>query len=540
MACSINRIITLNSAINTSDIKLFNNDDDITKYCQWSWSADKICWSPWTTYENYLRITPNLESDFYLKIKFSGLFTDLIINGCKSTDYISSIDQTNIFLQEFCQSPNLFQPYQGLDCALLLQRQMADSIICIFGIPVYYVRIDPNENSKDYTFKEYVLHNVVDIKQMKLMLQDGRLPSSNPQLTELDFTWETDWEVELSKTQFGQAFGDTAFPKYRDLIWIPMMKRLWTVNSAYDEKSEGLLYRSTTWKLRLIKYTEDTAIEQGGFESIIDNWTKNKYDEIFHQPEILEQERTTGSLPLQAPDHASTNTYNMFMNDSTRASMTIDDINILQKEYHQRSTIITRNIYKFNKTDSQIIYQKHICGCDGTLLFIMETSAYTEDINRKHIISAGDINVDISFSSTENKYKLYFGDLVGELDPFSVYMVSITWNKDNFTTGMIVFKYKNTENIPLYRLRPEQYYFDFETPEIDITGIYNNDYKIMSPKNVILTGWPLFITNFKLYNTTLSYEDILKENLKYLTTSEYCIINDPARPYELGHGYSIR
>ena len=27
-------------------------------------------------------------------------------------------------------------------------------------------------------------------------------------LTEFDFDWETDWETEISKTQFATAFGD--------------------------------------------------------------------------------------------------------------------------------------------------------------------------------------------------------------------------------------------------------------------------------------------------------------------------------------------
>lgn len=540
MSCALYRIITLNQAITASDIRIINNKNDFTEECSWSWSTDKICWTPWTSYKNYLKITPNLESDFYLRIRFTGNFTDLLINNCKSTDYTSTLDQTNIFLQEFCQAPNLFQPYQGLDCALLLQKQLADTVICIFGIPIYYVQVDPNMDTKDFTFKEYVLHGVKSIKQIKLMLQDGQLPSSNPQLTELDFTWETDWEVELSKTQFGQAFGDTAFPKYRDLIWVPMMKRLWMVNSAYDEKSEGLLYRSTTWKLRLVKYTEDTAINQNGFEDIIDSWTKNKYEEIFHTPEIIEQERTVGATPLQSPSHAATNTYNMFMSDAVRASMTIDDISILQKEYHQKSNIVARNLYKFNNENAEIIYQNNICSCDGTMIFTLETGAGTKDVQRKTIISAGEIKVDISYSESKNKYNIYFGDLEAEIDSFNVYMVILLWNKNNRITNMIIFKYKHPDNIPSYKLRPEQWYFDFENPITDITGLYNEDYWMRSKNNVIMTGWPVFITNFKLYNTTLSYNDAITESIKYLTTSEYCVINDQARPYELGHGYSIR
>ena len=93
----------------------------------------------------------------------------------------------------------------------------------------------------DYTFKEYLLHNVVDMKHLKLVCQDGTMPSSKPQMTEFDFDWETDWEVEISKTAFAKAFGDKAFPKQRDIIWIPLMGRMWEVNSAYKEKNEAYM-----------------------------------------------------------------------------------------------------------------------------------------------------------------------------------------------------------------------------------------------------------------------------------------------------------
>ena len=92
------------------------------------------------------------------------------------------------------------------------------------------------------------------------MIKDGAMPSSNPKLTEFDFDWETDRETEISKTQFATAFGDEAYPKFGDFIYIPMMGRMWDVNAAYDEKNEGLMWRSTTWKLQLVKYSDFNCI----------------------------------------------------------------------------------------------------------------------------------------------------------------------------------------------------------------------------------------------------------------------------------------
>ena len=66
----------------------------------------------------------------------------------------------------------------------MMQQQLSDQVICTLGIPVYYFRVVPDEDTKSYTFKEYVLHNVQSVKQIKMMIQDGTMPSSKPTLSE--------------------------------------------------------------------------------------------------------------------------------------------------------------------------------------------------------------------------------------------------------------------------------------------------------------------------------------------------------------------
>lgn len=195
----------------------------------------------------------------------------------------------------------------------------------MFGIPIYYFRCDPNKESADYTFKEFSLHHVVEVKQLKLMIQDGQMPSSNPKLTEMEFDWELDWETELSKTQFAKAFGDKAIPKARDFLYIPMMKRMWEVNAAYDEKNEGLLWRSTTWKLSLVKYTEDVFVEGENFEELIDTMVGKHYRDTFGWIEEIEQERQTGYDQVEQPKFAASNLFNIFMEDKVRKAYTKAD-----------------------------------------------------------------------------------------------------------------------------------------------------------------------------------------------------------------------
>lgn len=539
MSCGIKRILQLKEAIQYQPVKVFDTNKDITTQCQYSWSTDSICWTNWTSYSNYETICKNIEGDFYLRILLFAGFDKLSLNGIFTNCYNICIDSTNTFLTDFCGSENLFQPYNNLDCALSLQQQLADSIICMFGIPIYYFRVNPIRKTADYTFKEYFLHQVDSVKQLKLMIPDGQMPSSNPKLTEFDFDWEVDWDTEISKTQFAKAFGDDAYPKEGDFIYIPMMKRMWSVNAAYDEKNEGLMWRSTTWKLALVKYTDSTNIDTNSFDNIIDSLTLS-YEEAFGQYERNEQERQIGSQPLTAPSFAATNLFNIFMEDAVRKQYTKQDIIILNKTYNQNSIVIGRNLYKPKNENGCIVYQKPICGDCGTLMFIIETGATLQGELERDIINFGNIQIRIQYNTEANNFTLKFGNLCQDLNPFESYMVMAKWNRNTFSTELNIYSYTHPSNMPIYNVRPEMYKFDFENPLCEITGIYNNDYNMEVSSECKIHPYPLCMTNIKYYNTYLSKEESCKESLKYTTKHNNCIINDLARPIDDGHGYIVK
>lgn len=539
--CGIKRIITFKDFVTYGPIKIVDElGNNVTSECLFSWSTDGgACWTSWMDYRKYNKIAPLLESDYNLRVLIFGGLSKVYYNKSLTDCYNICFDQTNVFLQEFCDNKNLLQPYTGLDCALLLQQQMADSVICMFGIPVYYIKTNPDKESVDYTFKEWNLHNVVDIKQLKLMIPDGQMPSSNPKLTDFDFDWEVDWETEMSKNQFAKAFGDTAYPKQRDLIYVPLMKRLWEVNSAYDEKNEGLMWRPTTWKLSLVKYNEKTNVDKGDFGDIIDGWLVNKYEDTFGSKERIEQERESGSPQLETPAFAATNLYNIYMEDSIRKQITKNDITIQDKIYCHNSNVTARNIYRFKNENGCVIYQEHICGPDGWISFILETPEMTQDVEEKEILRFGYISVKIKYENS--KFYLTWGDMTAELNPFSTYMVIMRWNNRNKTADFHVYPYIHRENVPIYLLKPESYWWDFENKSGEAyegVGQANDDWSIEG--ECIIHGWPVSISDIKYYRNAMDMEDILKESIKYTTNDERCIINDLARPVLDGHGYAVK
>jgi hypothetical protein len=540
MGCGIKRIIKFNQAITSMPIKVFDNlKTDITHSCMFSWSSDSVCWTSWTSYDNYLRITKNIESDFYLRILISTGLTDVILNNCITTDYTISVDSSNIFLTDFCGETNLFQPYNNLDCALQLQQQLADSVVCMFGIPVYYFRAEPKRETADYTFKEYVLHNVVSVKQIKLMIKDGTMPSSNPKLTEFDFDWETDWETEVSKSQFAAAFGDEAYPKYGDFIYIPLMQRMWDVNAAYDEKNEGLMWRSTTWKLQLVKYSDSTAYTKSDFDDLIDSLIPKTYDNTFGQIERIEQERISQTPQVIAPMFAATNLYDIFMEDAIRKAYTKNDIAIIEKQYSHRSNIVGRNMYRFKNENACITYQKGICGDEGTLMFILETPGSFTDILDRDIIQFGNLRINMTWAN--NKFNLSCNSgLTAELEPFKSYLCIIKWNQVNFIISMQIYSYNHREDIPIYKLRPEMYWFSFDSPYYSNIGNYDTELNMSCELPCQVHAYPLQLTNIKYYNKYLDETEATTEAIKYTTNHKSCVFNDLARPINSGHGYAVK
>lgn len=539
MACSLKRILQFNEAIQYQPIQIIYREKDIANECQFSWSTDGVCWTNWTNVGMYNRVCENIESDFYLKILLQN-FDKIKLGNSYSTCYTICLDSSMDFITNFCGDPNLFQPYKNLDCALELQQQLSDSIVCMFGIPIYYFRVNPNKGATDYTFKEHFLHHVESVKQIKLMIPDGQMPSSNPKLTEFDFEWETDWETELSKTQFAQAFGDDAYPKTGDFIYIPLMKRMWDVNAAYDEKNEGLMWRSTTWKLALVKYTESTNIESRDYDELIDGWIQ-QYSETFGEVEKKEQERETGATPLTAPSFSATNLFNIFMEDAVRKQYTKLDTIIIDKTYNHKSLVVSRNLYKFKNENGCVVYQKNNCGDSGTLMFIIETPGTLIGKIERDILNFGNIQVGMKYREKEQDFIIKFGELEQKLAQFKSYMIIIKWNKGTFNTELNVYEYKHPSNVPVYKVRPEMYWFDFENPICEMVGVYNNDYDMRGIETECkIHSYPLFITNIKFYNKALEKQEGLKESVKYTTQSESCIINDLARKINSGHGYSVK
>ena len=543
MSCIIQRVIQINDTVSTALVKVTDkHGNDVSATCQWSWSLDSVCWTTWSSYNTYLGAYSHIDGDYYLRILIGGFeLGQVIVNGFITDCYSITLYNQNPFLESLCGNPNMFNPYANLDCALLLQQQLSDSIICMLGIPVYYFRVSPNEDTADYSFKEWVLHHVESVKSLKIMVEDGELPSSNPQMSDFDFDWEREWTVEISKTAFATAFGDTAYPKNLDFLYIPMMKRMYTVNSAYDEKKDKLMWRSTTWSLMLQKYNENTNISQEEFSDIIDSFIVNNYEDVFGSKERVEQERVSGTVQDASPKFAANNLMNVCLSDAVREYFDPMEIkSIAQEQINHGSNVVARNIYKFGSTsesNGHIIYQNRYCGDSGTMSFIIRTRPFSSPFQTL-LVSINDITLKYSQSASEAK-KLTCMDNSVELEDNKTYLVIFTWDRKTWNVSLEAYEHKLTDtNAPYWLRRPDMWKF---VPYKSVSFPYPGELFVTKEKTVVDVH-PIFcdFTNFKLYEQPLHGKASLEEAIKYTTTNKNCVINDLARPLEGPLGYEVR
>ena len=548
--CGIARIICFKTALsNPTHINSFEPGTILI-----SWSVDGVCFTNPVVYDihEYRTIISNLETDVYLRIYTNNSLVPLNTIDINGITYTSSEDYTIVIDSQFGMKPtwnsSCVDMYANLDCALLLQQQLADNVICMLGIPVYYFRCEPREDSKDLVFKEYTMHDVVDCKQIKLMLSDGQLPSSNHKLTELDFDWEIDWEVEVSKTQFATAFGDKVFPKYRDFIYVPMMKRMWLVNSAYDERADQLMWASNTFKLTLVKYTDSSEIKMDeDFTSLVDKFVEI-YNPIEQETPTLEKNSAYSQVKMPSIKPDTNVGVNVAKTDAIRYSIDTEVIQIKDEIICHNSNIVGRNCYRFIKEtlpenlDRPVLKYKNLAGgfsgSDFSIIIFLDLPNSIDPSKEYTIISNGTPEFTLSL----NQGKI--GNHLIQCDIESGYIYCIHYQIDktkNHTINLHIYQQLYPTDRPAYTIRPEQKYFS------KVTGKsvgYNEDieYALQSgDKSFCLYPLPKdsLIRKVSIYNESLLGQE--EELFKYTTKHSGMLLNDLCRPLTLNNiGFNIR
>ncbi len=539
--CAPKQIVTFNIPINFDELSNIVIIDECSEQydnniLEWSYSLDNVCWSCYIKYNEILSNTVDIGQDFYLRIKIPGGISKISICSNDVLDYSIQLDSSfNFTYCSISNNSNMYNPYANMSCALDLNRQLSDLVCCMFGLPIIYFRLSPDDTSKDITFKEYTLMNVEPPKYIKMVVQDGQMPSSKPEFSDFGFDFSTDWETEIGKTMFATAFGNTAQPMEGDFIWVPMMKRMWQVTGSYEEKKDAFMWNATTFKVTLAKYEEKGSVNLGTLEDMVDGFVKNKYEDLFGDDN--EDDAGTNQDTLESPSSTPNNLYPVFKEDATRKYVATEYMDISDVSTYYKGTVISDAWYTFDKMleQRQIVYQKQYCGEEFTLCFIIKPLKLLNGEFSSTLFSLG--NIKLKVKQTKKETVLYINDdLKTSLLPEESYFVWVRSSKLLNIIDMGAALYTYNKNIPVYKLQNAHYYYDIDHSSQNNTK-WDIEFAVTEKSELTLYNFIGNITNIKLFNI---YNDNLSEMLQQYPTNNNLLINDTARKLVGLDGVKIR
>ena len=526
-ACTPPQIVNIKMPIkDISNLVIYNEceceyrNDDL----QFAYSLDGSCWSCYMTYKEALINTIDLKQDFFIRVQVKGAISKVILNSEQISDY--STELVGCFQFTAAENTNTYNPYANMDNAISLQQQLAESVSQLVGIPCYYIKLNPNSGSKDLTFKEYALMNVESIKQVKIVIQDNQMPSSKPEFSDWGLDWQTDWEVEVTKGSFATAFGNTAQPMEGDLVYIPMMKRMWMVNGAYEEKKDGFMWIATTFKLALTKYQEKDSVILGDAQDFVDNIVKTKYEDLFDEDDNSTLD--SGEASTESPKFAAASLYPVFESDAIRKYITCDTIDIRQNSLYEEGTLVSDSMYEFlnHGMQSRIIYQNKYCGDEMSMSFIIKTEIVMGQFDGP-LIQIGNFKIMIRQESQNTTIFVNKNDKLSVTIPCNnPTFITLKLSKKLNLTEMFAYEYTYNKKIPSFKLQKHHFYFNIDNPISSSKGKFDVEYIIPERTQVEVNDFYGWITNFKLFDL---YNDNTTELLQMYPTHQHLLINDTAR-----------
>lgn len=525
-SCAPKQIINLNgiafndiSGISITD--QYGNEYDLTK-TEIAYSLDNVCWSCYMNYSEFVEVTAELMQDYYIRFKINGQISEVKINDEVWSDYSTQLDSTfNLTNTE--TSSNLYNPYINMDCALQLYQNLTESVSNMLGVGCYYFKLSPNTNSRDLTFKEYALMDVAAVKQVKLIINDNQMPSSRPEFNDFGLDWQTDWEVEISKVSFATAFGNKIQPTEGDLVYIPMMKRMWMVNGAWEEKKDAFMWNATTFKVTLVKYQEKDSVNLGDTENLVNSFVKNKYEDLFGDEENV----GSGFAEANMDEPYMGKLYKIYESDAVRKSIDINNMKMKESSTYYKGTLISDMIYTFINPISnqpQLEYQYQYCGSSGTLSFIIK---FTSNIYSGNLIKIGNLIISIKQNKTSNSIKFEnVNQQINNLKNDQIYFVWFKWDKQMNLFECGASEYLRNTHIPLYKLQPAHYWYELDKPFHKKISKYNIELNVQNKSSLQVFGFYGTLTNIKLFDI---YITDTSEILQMYPTNNHLIINDTAR-----------
>ena len=395
------------------------------------WSKDGVDFSEWVEIKDSdLQIFKNLNiysyNTFYLdfKIQLTDNLTDFVLlkdinlileykNNPKKfipfqIKYANERGSTFLPINQFAAN---FNPYLQSE-AINFYKQLSFQTNNLFGIECMYIKADSVIESKDPFLLEWGLLNHRPPLKLKFIVPDNAFGDNKINFNGFGMEWEIPFEVLIDKRYFESIFGITETPQQRDVIYIPMQKRLYQIESSQLEKT--FMLADTHYKLALNKYSkpsnvfadmETTTMLENmtmGIEKMFELDMKEEEKKVTNPQQLTIYNQFTDYRKFSFGDPSMLIDNNEIKNKNIIISNTQYNFNnIIEKGYSTNEPILTYNI----TNDSSYVNQ--------SITFLNNfNSNQFEKLNRKiKNIFINDATISIYFNVLPTNIKI--GDLIG-------------------------------------------------------------------------------------------------------------------------------
>ncbi len=357
-----------------------------------------------------------------ISITYTTETTEGIVEACPNfcvecLDPFSMDGCANIIVEE-CND-NLFNPY-NLSKSTKFVKQISGLVNNIFGHEVNYFRTEPDMRTEDVTLMEYSLHNVVDNKNIKILVPGNEFPEESItfDIFGMDFA---DFEIHITQEEFDRAFGErdsqgnlikSRYPRSKDYMYIPIINRMYEVHTIAlaDEFNKTNSY----WRVMLKKYQERTSVSKNEFDAATDVLTTG-VEEIFGERQREEQEKDTNPQQFQTVLSAYKDGIRKFYNKS---------LDIIDFDLKNRWTVVSKNYYDLSKiVENEIAIEYE----ENSSLQLGKNIAFSAWFNPRFSSGTGDHFV-IGDSTALTGFKTYIND--------TEFKIMVNGNTTTFNHGL--------------------------------------------------------------------------------------------------------
>lgn len=438
------------------------------------------------------------------------------------TDPYAMVGCANIIAE--C-TDDMWNPY-ALTKPTSVYRQITDISTEMWGHPVKYFRVEPDDRSRDVILREYSLYNVKEEAEFKVMVPGNEFPTRqfNYDIFGMGFD---EFEIHVTKTQFESAFGIGPSPRSRDYLYFPKINRMYEVNSvAYaDEFNLDLTY----WKLMLRKYEERTSNihEDTQVEQELSDLTVG-LEEVFGEETKQEFEKVTKPTQYQ--------TVYSEVGDGVRARLH-KKLTISDAELRNQWTVVSKNNYDLDSTPDKsmelVAYNKKssLAEDENLAITIWFRPKFTDNTDQT-LIDGFSANSGLKITTNGSSIKVHTNDTT-HIFGSSLALEQNVWHG-------LVFNLSNTYkqmSCSLYRLDPNSNRQAPSNSTKTLTSKLNQSKSFTSPyvwptvKNWMLMPAKLDVTNIRIFTKTIGQDQHMNVLQQYVVRdSQLAHVIDNAIP----------